>query len=267
MRRATDFCLPNVYNIHRPIIMVGPGTGVAPFRGFLQHRRAQAEGFESGGTCVGLWRGLEIDEKDEDDVEEAKNGDPAFVKRWGHASQPKLKPKSKAKKQQQQRNATLLSGTNATLVKDGNCELKPAVPDLSEEPCDPVDSGDEIGPMVLFFGCRHRDHDYLYKDDFESFANDGTLTALHTAFSREQDKKVYVQHRIREQGPEVAELILKKQAFFFVCGDGSRMMRDVQQTLEEVLAKHGSLSKKDAEAYVAAMKREKPPRYVTDIWS
>lgn len=70
---------------------------------------------------------------------------------------------------------------------------------LSKEHAE-TDDDAACGPCVLFFGCRDRNIDYIYKDDIESFAEDGTLVQLFTAFSREQEHKIYVQHRIQQHG-------------------------------------------------------------------
>lgn len=75
-----------------------------------------------------------------------------------------------------------------------------------------------IGETWLFFGCRNRKEDFLYRDDFEQLAKDGTLKHLQLAFSREQEHKVYVQHRITEHASELYDLIFNQQAYIFVCG-------------------------------------------------
>jgi hypothetical protein len=123
------------------------------------------------------------------------------------------------------------------------------------------------GTSLLFFGSRHEAEDFLYREDFHSFVADRTLTQLHTAFSRASDAKVYVQHRIREQGAQVADLILHRKASVFVCGDGSRMSRDVQAAIVEVLTKHTPMTANQAKAYVADMRSGANPRYVEDVWS
>ena len=77
--------------------------------------------------------------------------------------------------------------------------------------------GNELGETVLFFGCRHRDQDYIYQDELELYHDDGVLSQLHVAFSRDQQEKVYVQHLLRRAGPEVWA-ILEKQGYFYICG-------------------------------------------------
>lgn len=152
-----------------PLVMIGPGTGVAPFRGFLQERRARAA------------------------------------------------------------------------------------------------RGEVLGPSWLFFGCRRKDEDFLYRAEIEGFASDGTLTYLEAAFSREQEEKVYVQHRIRERGAELCADILHVGCSVMVCGDGGQMAKDVHQCLSEVLAEHGGMTAAQAAERLAQMTKQ--GRYVRDIWS
>jgi hypothetical protein len=68
-------------------------------------------------------------------------------------------------------------------------------------------AGRTVGEAVLFFGCRDAGKDFIYEDEFLAYAADGTLTALHTAFSRMQEKKIYVQDRVREHGAELWALL------------------------------------------------------------
>ena len=158
-----------------PLIMVGPGTGVAPFRGFLQRRSAQ---MRAGGSAP-------------------------------------------------------------------------------------------FGPAWLFFGCRRPDEDYLYREDLEAWAKDGTLSKLVTAFSRPEApaQKAYVQQRIEEHGAEVVRLILDAQApaAVYVCGDGAGMAKGVHAALLSVLEVHGGLSAEQAASTLA--QAASAGHYVRDIWS
>eukprot|EP00898_Chlorokybus_atmophyticus_P003130 jgi/Chlat1/3818/Chrsp26S03971 len=167
-RSGGDFTLPADLSI--PIVMIGPGTGVAPFRGFLQHRR-----------CL---------------VPEGTHGD--------------------------------------------------------------------VGQTWLFFGNRRED-EFLYREELEGFARDGTLTKLVTAWSRETDKKVYVQDRMLEYGAELCDLIVQQQAFVFVCGDGAKMAKDVHSTVSSILEQHGGMDSQAASNYLVDMTKSK--RYIRDIWS
>jgi len=128
-------------------------------------------------------------------------------------------------------------------------------------------SGKQIGPLTLFFGCRHPDVDYLYQDDFENFVDDGTLNKLYTAFSRAQEHKIYVQHRLKENevARDIVTQLVDQGAYFFVCGDGSKMVHDVQSALTTILQQHGGMKKEEAQSYIQEM--IKTHRYVTDRWS
>ncbi|MFC4504222.1 MULTISPECIES: molybdopterin-dependent oxidoreductase [Streptomyces] len=147
----------------RPMVMVGPGTGVAPFVGFLQERRAR-----------------------------------------GHR-----------------------------------------------------------GPNWLFFGEQHRATDFYYEEELSALLADGTLDRLDTAFSRDQRAKVYVQDRMREHGSQLWSW-LQDGAHFYVCGDASRMAKDVDRALRDVAMVHGGLGEAEAAAYVKQLAGDK--RYVRDVY-
>ncbi|MFM0071303.1 bifunctional nitrate reductase/sulfite reductase flavoprotein subunit alpha [Paraburkholderia sediminicola] len=161
VQKSAHFRPPHVSNT--PIIMVGPGTGVAPFRGFLHERRAR---------------------------------------------------------------------------------------------------GDK-GRNWLFFGEQHAATDFYYRDELEAMRDSGVLTRLDVAFSRDQTEKVYVQDRMREQGAQLWAW-LEEGAHFYVCGDASRMARDVDATLKQVVAQHGGMSEEKAADYVSCLAQEK--RYVRDVY-
>ncbi len=146
-----------------PIIMVGPGTGIAPFRAFLEERRATAAG----------------------------------------------------------------------------------------------------GRNWLFFGDQRRDDDFLYSEELVPMRDDGFLTRLDLAFSRDQEAKVYVQHRMEENAAELWRW-LEEGAHFYVCGDAKRMAKDVDAALHAVVAKAGGRSPEAAAEYVAALKTAK--RYQRDVY-
>jgi sulfite reductase (NADPH) flavoprotein alpha-component len=147
----------------RPIIMIGPGTGVAPFRAFLQERRA-----------IG-----------------------ARGRNW------------------------------------------------------------------LFFGNPHRDTDFLYGNELLDYRRDGLLTRLDTAFSRDQDEKIYVQHRMLENAAELWAW-LEDGAHLYVCGDAERMARDVDRGLAYIVAKQGRMEAAAAKSYLARLASE--GRYQRDVY-
>ncbi|WP_415753973.1 molybdopterin-dependent oxidoreductase [Pseudomonas leptonychotis] len=155
------FRLPHAGDV--PIIMVGPGTGVAPFRGFLHERRARGD----------------------------------------------------------------------------------------------------TGKNWLFFGEQHAASDFYYRDELTAMQHDGLLTTLSLAFSRDQAAKIYVQDRIRQQGAELWRW-LEEGAQLYVCGDASRMAKDVEQALRDVAREHGGLSEERAAEHIRALAEQK--RYLRDVY-
>ncbi|MFI8565335.1 molybdopterin-dependent oxidoreductase [Rhodococcus sp. NPDC078407] len=119
------------------------------------------------------------------------------------------------------------------------------------------------GQNWLFFGEQHEDTDFYYRDELTAMVRDGSLGRLDVAFSRDQKNKVYVQDRMREHGAELWNWI-HRGAHFYVCGDASRMAKDVDAALKGVVAQHGKLAPSSAEAYVKALAAEK--RYVRDVY-
>lgn len=146
-----------------PLIMVGPGTGVAPFRGFLQERQARGD------------RG----------------------KNW------------------------------------------------------------------LFFGEQHAASDFYYEDELRQFQRDGLLNELSLAFSRDQASKVYVQDRMRERGQEIWNW-LEEGAYFCVCGDASRMAKDVDQALRDIIRQYGKFDEAETVNYIRKLNMDK--RYLRDVY-
>ncbi|WP_459616547.1 molybdopterin-dependent oxidoreductase [Bordetella sp. 2513F-2] len=119
------------------------------------------------------------------------------------------------------------------------------------------------GRNWLFFGEHHADTDFYYRDELMDMRASGLLSQLDLAFSRDQERKVYVQDRMREQGAALWAW-LEEGAYFFVCGDASRMARDVDAELRAVVARHGNMSAERANEYVARLTRER--RYVRDVY-
>jgi sulfite reductase (NADPH) flavoprotein alpha-component len=119
------------------------------------------------------------------------------------------------------------------------------------------------GKNWLFFGDRRASTDFLYGDEIAAMRSDGLLTRLDTAFSRDQEEKVYVQHRMIEQGAELFAW-LEKGAHFYVCGDASRMAKDVDAALHQVVEKAGGKTSEQAAGYVQNLRAEK--RYARDVY-
>jgi len=156
-----NFRLPEDTNA--PVIMVGPGTGIAPFRSYLQHRQAE-----------------------------------------GHK-----------------------------------------------------------GDNWLFFGEQRRASDFLYREELEGMHADGFLTHLDTAFSRDQAHKIYVQDKMREKSAELFAW-LERGAYFYICGDATRMAKDVETALLDSIANGKDCSPEHAQEYLSEMKKQK--RYQLDVY-
>lgn len=119
------------------------------------------------------------------------------------------------------------------------------------------------GDNWLFFGDQHRDSDFIYEDEIGEMSRDGLLTRLDLAFSRDQAEKIYVQTRMRENGRALFGW-LQEGGHFYVCGDATRMARDVDAALHDIIRDHGGLSDEGAAEYVSTLKREK--RYLRDVY-
>ena len=119
------------------------------------------------------------------------------------------------------------------------------------------------GDNWLFFGEQRSVSDYLYKDQFAAMQKDGLLTNLHTAFSRDQHHKVYVQDRMNENAAELYAW-LERGAYFYVCGDASRMAKEVELALLDAIAKGSNGTLESATEYLAEMKKAK--RYQRDVY-
>lgn len=119
------------------------------------------------------------------------------------------------------------------------------------------------GKNWLFFGDQHEATDFLYQSEWEAYLESGALSKLDVAFSRDQAEKIYVQDRLRENAAEVWEWI-SAGGYFYVCGDASRMAKDVNEALIDIAAEHGGMDEKEAAAYVKQMQKEK--RYGRDVY-
>ncbi|XP_044585707.1 NADPH--cytochrome P450 reductase isoform X1 [Cotesia glomerata] len=124
--------------------------------------------------------------------------------------------------------------------------------------------GEEVGDTILYFGCRKSKEDFLYQNELEGYVKSGTLT-LHTAFSREQEKKVYVTHLLEKNKDEIWDVIGAKHGHVYICGDARNMARDVHNILLKVVQEKGKMTELQAADYIKKMETQK--RYSTDVWS
>lgn len=119
------------------------------------------------------------------------------------------------------------------------------------------------GKNWLFFGEQHAATDFYYQDDIQRWQRDGLLTELSLAFSRDQGRKIYVQDRMREQGEQIWQW-LEEGAYFCVCGDATRMAKDVDQTLRDIIREYGKFDEVGVVNYVRKLNMAK--RYLRDVY-
>ncbi|HRZ97048.1 MAG TPA: assimilatory sulfite reductase (NADPH) flavoprotein subunit [Paludibacter sp.] len=122
---------------------------------------------------------------------------------------------------------------------------------------------DNPGKSWLFFGNRNFETEFLYQTEWQGFLKSGALTKLDVAFSRDGDKKVYVQDKLWERGAEIYQW-LEEGAHFYICGDMKNMARAVQDNLLQLVEKYGLLSKEQAQEYVDNL--EKTKRLQLDVY-
>jgi sulfite reductase (NADPH) flavoprotein alpha-component len=121
------------------------------------------------------------------------------------------------------------------------------------------------GRNWLFFGEQHRATDFLYGEEWLKYQDEGKLHRLDLAFSRDQDHKIYVQHRMLEQAKELWSW-LQAGAYFYVCGDAKRMAKDVHQALIQIAQSEGGLAPDAATNYVNVTLMRTEKRYLRDVY-
>ncbi|CAN9506189.1 unnamed protein product [Ophioblennius macclurei] len=126
-----------------------------------------------------------------------------------------------------------------------------------------------FGETWLFFGCRHKDGDYLFREELEGFVSSGTLSHLKVCFSRdaredEESQPRYVQHNLLLHRRQVTDILLRRNGYLYVCGDAKNMAKDVNETLLEMIKTELQVDQLEAMKTVAGLREEK--RYLQDIW-
>ncbi|XP_060074915.1 NADPH oxidoreductase A-like [Ylistrum balloti] len=119
------------------------------------------------------------------------------------------------------------------------------------------------GEVHLYYGCRHRFGDFLYKEELEKYSRNGVI-CLRVAFSRDQAKKIYVQHLLRDDSTLIWDLVTKRNGHVYVCGDARRMAKDVHEALTDIIQSCGQLERNKATDYLRKIERE--GRYQKDVW-
>ncbi|HJM16920.1 MAG TPA: sulfite reductase subunit alpha [Candidatus Poseidoniia archaeon] len=121
------------------------------------------------------------------------------------------------------------------------------------------------GRNWLFFGEVHEESTFFYEEEWKRYMKNGDLDKLTTAFSRDQEQKIYVQHRLLSNGKEIWNW-LNDGAYFYICGDKKYMAKDVHSALIEIAIKEGKMKKKDAENYINQTLMKEEHRYLRDVY-
>ncbi|XP_043191359.1 NADPH--cytochrome P450 reductase-like isoform X1 [Amphibalanus amphitrite] len=126
------------------------------------------------------------------------------------------------------------------------------------------EQGKEVGETWMFYGCRHKEEDYMYREELEKYEADGVIK-LSVAFSRDQAQKVYVTHHLKEHAADVWRLLGQQNGHVYVCGDAKSMARDVSHLLTDICRDQGGMDAQQADQYIKTMRSQK--RYSEDVWS
>ena len=121
------------------------------------------------------------------------------------------------------------------------------------------------GKNWLFFGVIHEESTFFYREEWFEYMKEGYLEKLTTAFSRDQENKIYVQDRILSNGKEIWDW-LQNGAYFYICGDKQYMAKDVHKALITIAEKEGKMSKKDADHYINQTLMKDEDRYLRDVY-
>ena len=123
--------------------------------------------------------------------------------------------------------------------------------------------GIPVGPTYYYFGSRHQSQEYLYGEEIEAFLLEGTITHAGLAFSRDGPKKVYIQHKMLEDGQALARMLLRQKGVFYLCGP-TWPVPDVYEALVNALNKYVGIDVKTAGDYLEGLKEEE--RYVLEVY-
>lgn len=124
-------------------------------------------------------------------------------------------------------------------------------------------SEEERGKIVLYFGCRHKNKDFLYRNELENL-EEKSVICLRPAFSRDQKEKIYVQDLLLQDGSLIWNLINKEEAAVYICGDAKHMAHDVHKVLLQIIVMQGRTTQDEAELFLKGL--ETQGRYQKDVW-
>ena len=119
------------------------------------------------------------------------------------------------------------------------------------------------GKNWLFFGAQTKKNDFIYKNEILNFQNSNILHKLDTAFSRDQEEKIYVQDNMYEAGFEIVQWV-ELGAILYVCGDAIKMAKDVELTLQKIIEEQLKCTSQQSLEYIKKLKKEK--RYLLDVY-
>jgi sulfite reductase (NADPH) flavoprotein alpha-component len=125
------------------------------------------------------------------------------------------------------------------------------------------DNRDASGKNWLFFGDRTFTQDFLYQVEWQKYLKSGVVNQIDVAFSRDQHEKIYVQHRLLEQGEQVWQW-LQNGAHVYVCGDANYMAKDVHSALVQIAQTYGAKTEQQAEEFINELRKAK--RYQRDVY-
>ncbi|PIL36911.1 hypothetical protein GSI_00601 [Ganoderma sinense ZZ0214-1] len=123
--------------------------------------------------------------------------------------------------------------------------------------------GMPVGPTYYYFGSRHQSQEYLYGEEIEAFILDGTIARAGLAFSRDGPRKVYIQHKMRDDGADLARMLWAEQGVFYLCGP-TWPVPDVYEALVDALVPFAGLDREKAGAFLEGLKEEE--RYVLEVY-
>ena len=214
--------------------MIGPGTGVAPFKAMVEERTAQRK------RRLRHQQSLPPPPPPQEQQQEQQQEQPNDSQ--SPPQQPAPPPPSSQQQEEQQ-------------------QQQPHNNNDSEAPPPPYE--------WLFFGCRKEKADFYYRGELEGYTTweegEGRGLRLVTAFSRDQDSKVYVTHRIKEHGAALWTLLAEGNASVFVAGSAKRMPTDVMDAIRGLAVVHGGLKEAEAARFVDGLVRAR--RYCVESWS